>query len=370
LTGAEERRLRVNEAQAQAASRIPTLLAEANTLERGYSTPASQRGAFLQTLQNIMRLPGAAAPTNFAVSGQITRYDPRTGQVTDLSGTPLATGTQVAGGVGPLGQGRALMAFEQAQLRSRYIFPGGMPDYPQSQFQRRQEEIADRTLREFAGRIPRESLYSNDPSMRQVRFMLAAANRREAGRLDANVQDEIRRAQVGDLAAQDAQKLVGQLPGLQRSALAEGQKQGLTGDALRNYTQNINSMYRGQLLAITGALGEKELTPELRTARINALQEDAAARVRMEAQAQQTRQQTMVFIAQILAEIQSYRKSIGQGNAEGYQVAVKVENKTQATIDEKNLKALSTGFAAKQADRQSRMEGLNPYQGGLIGGGF
>lgn len=370
LTGAEERRLKVNEAQAQAASHIPRLLAEADTLERGYSTPQGQRGAFLQTLQNIMRLPGAVAPTNFGISGQVTRYDPRTGQVTDLSGASLAPGTQIAGGVGPMGQGRPLMAYEQAMLRSRYIFPGGMPDAPQSQFQRRQEEIADRTLREFASQIPKEALYSNDPSMRQLRFMLAGANRREAGRLNANVQDEIARARVGDLAAQEAQGLVNQLPGLRTQSLAEGRRQGLTGEALRSYERNVSGMYRGQLLAITGQLGDKELTPELRTARINALREDAAARIRMDAEAQHVRQQTMVFIAQILAEIQAYRKNIGQQGATGYDVSVKVENDSQARIDEKNLKELSTGFAAQQANRQSRLDGINPYQGGLVGGGF
>jgi hypothetical protein len=299
LTGAEERRLRITQAQATA-TKIPRLLMEANVLDRGFALPQEERSTFMQTVSLLRGLEGSP----FSLMGR--------------------------------SQGR----------------------------------IARQALRDFSQGIPQQALYSNDPAMRGLRHQLARANRDEALDLWQNIQDETQKARVGDMAAKDAQALVNQLPGLRAQALAEGKRQGLTGEALKTYERNIMGMYRGQMLAITGQLGERELTPGLREARIGALREDAAARFRMEEEAQHTRQQTMTFIAQILAEIQSYRKQIGQGGATGYEVSVKVENKSQADIDEKNLKELSTGFAAEQANRQTRMDALNPYQGGLIGGGF
>lgn len=259
-----------------------------------------------------------------------------------------------------LGQFRAPTAFEQEQagrwqldrLRGLQQFgfgPGG----------RARERVADEALGRFVGQYPIEMLRgARTPFARQLRDTRIQLDQREISRAYQDIIDETRKAEIGGRAAQEAQELVKSLPAMRVKAAKDATAQGLRGAALESYTRRVDDFVRSQVLAITRSLGERELTPDLRSARIAALKEDAADRLRLESEAQQTRQQTMVFIAQILAEIQAYRRQIGQQGTAGYDVAIRVENETLARADVKNLKELRTGFAIDAEPRANRVNKL------------
>lgn len=218
------------------------------------------------------------------------------------------------------------------------------------------ERITDAAMQQFVGQFPIDMLRNaGTPLARELRSAKLGLDQRAIYRAEEDIQTELKKAEIGAGAAREAQKEVDALARMKLQMQIQGGQMNLGQTARESYMRGLESMTRQKVLAITGELSEKELTPELRRARIDALKEEGLSKLRMETQAQMTRQQTLVFTAQILAEIQEYRKSIGQLGAEGYQVSVKVENDTLARVDEKSLRELNTGFAASQEKKQKSL---------------
>jgi hypothetical protein len=112
---------------------------------------------------------------------------------------------------------------------------------------------------------PRTVATSADPFFRQLRQAGIGAYQVQRDALRANVADAIERERAGNLIQSDARELL----------TAVGAAQGVTRD------QRLK-----EFLAVTGALSEKELTPDLRRARADFLREAAGAEGRKEQDAE------------------------------------------------------------------------------------
>jgi hypothetical protein len=316
ITAQDERNNRVLQSRLRAAEQIPKLYLEERELMQGRAaTPFQREQVGRESLHRIMQL----MPIGFGPDGQLT---PRPGR-------------------------------------------------------REQERIFDQAVRGFTDQYPMEWVRSSqDPLAREIRNQRIMVDRRERSRLWEDVDVEMRRAQVGGQAAEDASKLLQQLPALQRRSLKEGAERGLTGDALSGYVERVKSLYNSDILAITGSLGANELTPELRKARIDALREDAGAKIRFEQDAQATRIKMVTFLALIYGELANFKDKVGKGyendvstNPEGEpekiaqaaNLIVRVTNETTARINGSMLKQLpGTGLIAA-ATADSRQNRTNPW---------
>jgi hypothetical protein len=316
ITAQDERNNRVLQSRLKAAEQIPKLYLEERELMQGRAaTPFQREQVGRESLHRIMQL----MPIGFGPDGQLT---PRPGR-------------------------------------------------------REQERIFDQAVRGFTDQYPMEWVRSSqDPLAREIRNQRIMVDRRERSRLWEDVDVEMRRAQVGGQAAEDASKLLQQLPALQRRSLKEGAEKGLTGDALSGYVERVKSLYNSDILAITGSLGANELTPELRKARIDALREDAGAKIRFEQEAQTTRIKMVTFLALIYGELANFKDKVGKGyendvstnpegepekRAQAANMVISVVNETTARINGSMLKQLpGTGILAA-ATADSRQNRTNPW---------
>jgi hypothetical protein len=317
ITAQDERKMRVLGARLRAAEQIPKLYLEEKELsQRRAASPFEREQTGREALHRIWQL----MPTGFGPDGQLT---PRPGR-------------------------------------------------------REQERVFDQALKGFTDQYPMEWVRSSqEPLAREIRNQRILLDRRERGRLWEDVDVEMRRAQVGGQAAEDAMGLLNQIPGLRARSAREGKEQGLTGDALTGYANRVKDMYNSQILAITGSLGANELTPELRKARIDALREDAASRLRAETEAQSTRIKMVTFLAGIYAELSGFKEKVGKGeedistNPEGEpekrakqnaaELLVRVSNETTAQIKASALLGLPGVGLAAAASSDSRNRKANPW---------
>ncbi|MCP9496080.1 MAG: hypothetical protein MSG64_16655 [Pyrinomonadaceae bacterium MAG19_C2-C3] len=223
LTGAEERKLSIIRAQVEAYREIPTLLAKADAIGRG---------AFDK---NGLKLSAG----NIAIS-----------QYENLIG--LQRQTQGIGGAA----GALTRETVNAQLRSLY-----------SSLPVEQQRIISQGATPYA---------------RDAKDTFANSFSGGAQFQQNQIQREIERAKVGDLAGRNAQT--------QLDLIERVRSQGLAGGA--DPKQTIASADK-QVLAITGALDPRELTGSLRTGRIQALEREAAREAAKEAEGKRINRQLL-----------------------------------------------------------------------------
>ncbi len=116
------------------------------------------------------------------------------------------------------------------------------------------------------------------PALARSRDEFAAAYRRNAAYEAQQVEDETRRAEVGRFAVDNAQQ-----------KLAD----------LRRFGGFDDDNVRKQYLAVTGALGERELTPELRRGRIDALDAEAKKEASKESDAAEFRKEVRATLKRL-----------------------------------------------------------------------
>jgi hypothetical protein len=243
LTGPEERALAVRNAQAAVAVNVPQLLAEAAGLRGGRA---------LGSIGDLNSLLSQEAQARLAL--QFERDPARRAELQAQGRDAERQFRSPATDLRPL-----QVLFEELRRLEALRTEGGGRLGDQTR------DALNQQLLRLTGQIDPRVL-ATDARFAGVRDLRARTLDEEAQRFERDVRDQRAREEVGNLAQRDAGEL------LQAVSRASGVGRD---EQLK------------QFLAVTGALGEKELTPDLRQSRIGFLREGASRDASREQRADQ-----------------------------------------------------------------------------------
>lgn len=144
-----------------------------------------------------------------------------------------------------------------------------------------QKAIADAVL-QLTGQVdPRTLATSSDPVLRAARFARLDALKVQREASLREIRDAVQREQTGSFIQKDAREL---LQAIQASGLRDDVKV-------------------KEFLSVTGGLSEKELTPDLRRARVGALREQARIESQKESQAEERAKKLTALVEKLTALI-------------------------------------------------------------------
>jgi hypothetical protein len=247
LTGPEERRLAVTQARAAAAVNAPQLLAEAAALQSGRALDPQSLNAILareaELRTQLRLLPDQGSPAaNQAKREELQKQLEAQELLLRQPGVDFRSMQTL---------------FEQLQRLEGLRAAGG------GRLGDATRDLLNQQVLTLTGQIDPRVL-ATDPRFGGVRDLRARSLVEQAQKFERDVRDARQREEVGDRIQQDARELVRTIKGAP----------GVPGAAKLK-----------ELLAVTGSLSDKELTPDLRQARVEALRAEAAADAGREARA-------------------------------------------------------------------------------------
>lgn len=340
LNGQEERRLSIIERQLEAASRIPELLDKANRIQRGeLSAEGSKEAAALAGLgvtdaqDRAFRAQRERALADQRRSLNISRRQQeelqQAAQGADAN-SPLrrlyiaqSRGEQIARQEEETRARRELnritgifsQQFEAFQRLSRSVGEGGG-----AYGSRARGAIDAATIGAYENLPDRLKDQIARGARPDVRREVEAAYRREARRREFEVQQEVGRGQVIDQTVRFAEGKINYLNQL------------LQGNTGKPGEEDV--LYK-QILAVTGQLDRKELTPQLLSARINALDQQAKRDAQKEADALAAIKTAEKQRDRIIEAIKGLKGDVKSGNKDA--VLKIVTDDPEVSVEKNNL---------------------------------
>ncbi|MDQ3649696.1 MAG: hypothetical protein M3458_05325 [Acidobacteriota bacterium] len=251
LTGPEDRQIDILKAQLNQATAGTSALASAESIRGGFTrAPADLARSQAEEIERLKRSQAEASRIGFADPSRAAR---QAEEIEELKRRQSLATVANSGGVDPAYlAGQQFAALEKLQRRTLDQPDGNAKNAAQ-------ELIANQLTQLFSGLDERTRAKLDAPT----RERFAGAFDTSAKAAARGVEEAIERQKVGDLIQTDARELVKQV----------------------NASDLTRAAKNKELLAVAGSLSERELTPELRTARVKALREGAINEAAKEEQA-------------------------------------------------------------------------------------